>query len=101
MDRPQNGAARRHRTSLDMKSCHRKVIHAPTRAGAWTTSCRREAAPDGACRLRRGCHHRVDRPRAPRNLRFLAGEELSGKVTSSGSGGDGEEIRRRRVLEGE
>ena len=101
MDRRQNGATRRHRTSLDMKSRHRKVIHAPTRAGVWTTSCRREAARDGACGLRRGCHRRVDRSRAPRNLRFLAGEELAGKVIGSGGGGGGEEIRRRRVLEGE
>ena len=46
----------------------------------WTTSCRREAARDGACEavFRWGCHRRVDRPRAPRNMRFLAGEELAG-----------------------
>ena len=33
---------------------------------------------DGACAAgcRRGCHRRVDRPRAPRNLWFSAGEEL-------------------------
>ena len=55
--------------------------HAHSRAGAWTTSCRRKAARDGACAAgcRRGCHRRVDRPRAPRNLWFSAGEELLGK----------------------
>ena len=49
----------------------------------------------GACRavFRLGCHRRVDQPRAPRNLRFSAEEELARKVT----GGGGEEIRRRRV----
>ena len=36
---------------------------------------------DGECGtvFRRGCHQRVDRPRAPRNLRFLIGEDLAGK----------------------
>ena len=36
---------------------------------------------DGACVAvcRRGCHRRVDRPRAPRNLWFPVGEELPGK----------------------
>ena len=32
MDRRRDGVARRCRTSLDMKSRHRKVSHAPTRA---------------------------------------------------------------------
>ena len=91
MDRRRDGAARRRRTTLDVESRHRKRIHAPTRAhtrthahprvGAWTTSCRRKAARDGACGAvcRRGCHRRVDRPRALRNLWFLAEEELPGK----------------------
>ena len=68
--------------------------HAHPRAGAWTASCRREAARDSACvaGFRWGCHFHVDRPRAPRNLRFLAGEELIGKspvaaVRRSGDGG--------------
>ena len=34
MDRRRDGAARRRRTSLDMKSRHRKVSHAPTCAHA-------------------------------------------------------------------
>ena len=29
--------------------------------------------------FRRGCHRRVDRPRAPRNMWCSAGEELPGK----------------------
>ena len=51
---------------------------------------------------RRGCHRRVDRPRAPRNLWFSAGEELLEKspaaVTAAASGGCGgeKEIRWRR-----
>ena len=61
--------------------------------------CRREAARDGACVavFRRGCHRRVDRPCAPRNLRFPTGEELAGKspvvaaARISGSGGFWEE----------
>ena len=55
--------------------------HAHSRAGPWTASYRRKVARDGACvaGCRRGCHRRVDRPRAPRNLWFLAGEELSRK----------------------
>ena len=78
-----------------MKSRHRKVIHEHARARTWKASCRREAACDGACGVvfRQGCHQRVDRPHAPRNLRFPAV-----KVTD---GGDGEEIRRRRVPKGE
>ena len=73
--------------------------HAHARAGSWTTSCRRESACDGACRdvLWRGFLRRVDRPRAPQNLRFSAGEELVEKVTDGG----GEEIRRQRVPNGE
>ena len=76
--------------------------HAHSRAGAWTASCYwRKAARDGACvaGCRRGCHRRVDRPRAPRNLWFPAGEELPGKspvaVTAAGSDGE-KEIRRWR-----
>ena len=51
------------------------------RAGAWTVSCRRKAARDGACVVvcRRGCHRCVDRTRAPRSLWFPVGEELHGK----------------------
>ena len=79
MDRRRNGAARRRQTSLNMKSCHWKVSHAHTRADAWTTSCRRGAARDNTCITvsRRGFHRHVDRPRAPRNLRFPVGEELA------------------------
>ena len=92
MDRRRDGAARRRRTSLDMKSRHRKVSHTHTRAGAWTASCRRGAERDSACGavFRQGFHRRVDRPHAPRNLRFPAEEELAEKVT--GGGGGGEEI---------
>ena len=81
MDRRRDGAARRRRTSLDMKSCHRKVIHAHPRAGTWMASCRREVVRDGACGtvFRRGCHRLVDRPREPQNLRFPVEEELAGK----------------------
>ena len=91
MDRRRDGAARQRRTSMDVKSRHRKMMHAPTRAptrphahpraGAWTASSWREAARDGAYRavFRWGCHRRVDRPHAPQNLRFSAGEELAGK----------------------
>ena len=43
MDRRRDGAERRRRTHLDVKSRHQKVSQAPTRAGAWTASCRREA----------------------------------------------------------
>ena len=67
--------------------------HAPPRAGAWTAGCRREATRDGACVaiFRRGCHWRVDWPRAPRNLRFLVGEELVGK--SQAAEGSGRRIK--------
>ena len=55
--------------------------HVHSCAGAWTASCRRKAARDGACAsgCPRGCHQLVDRPRAPRNLWFSAGEELPEK----------------------
>ena len=55
--------------------------HAHSRAGVWMASCQRKVARDGACvaGCRRGCHLRVDRPRAPRNLWFPAEEELPGK----------------------
>ena len=81
MDRRRDGVARQRWTSLDMKSHHRKMIHAHPRVGAWTASCWREAAIDGACGaiFWRGSHRLVDRPRVPRNLRFPAGEELAGK----------------------
>ena len=100
MDYWRDRAARRRRTSLDIQSCHRKVSHAPTRAGVWTESCRRGAARDGACGavFRWGCHQRVDRPRTPRNLRFPTGEVLAGKVSG---GGGGKEIRWQRVPGGE
>ena len=81
MDHRRDRAARRRRTTLYVESRHRKRSHAPTRAGAWTASCRRKVACDGPCVAvcRRGCHRRVDRPRAPRNLWFPTGEELPGK----------------------
>ena len=99
MDCRRDGEARRCRMSLDMKSCHCKVSHAPTCAGAWKGSCWRRAACGGAwgAFFRRGFLRRVDWPRAPQNMRFPAEEEFSGKV----AGGSGEEIRQRRVLEGE
>ena len=75
--------------------------HAHSRPGAWTASCRRKAARDSACVdvFRRSCHRRVDRPRAPRNLWFSAGEELPGKSPaaarrrSGGEEGDRNETR--------
>ena len=76
----QDGAGRAWMWSPDIGKWPMRP-HAHPRAGAWTAGCRREAARDGACVavFRRGCHRRVDRPRAPRNLRFSAGEELAGK----------------------
>ena len=55
--------------------------HAHSHAGAWTASCRRKEARDGACVAvcRRGFHWSVDRLRVPRNLWFPAGEELPEK----------------------
>ena len=55
--------------------------HAHPRSGAWTASCWRKDACDGACGAvcQRGCHRRVDRPRVPWNLWFPAEEELPGK----------------------
>ena len=81
MDRRRDRTTRRRRTTLCVESRHRKRSHAQSHAGAWTASCWRKAARDGACvaGCRRGCHRRVDWPRAPRNLWFLAGEELPGK----------------------
>ena len=77
--------------------------HTRTRADTWTASYRRGTAHDGAYRavFRRDFHQRVDRPHAPRNLRFSTGEELAGKVTDGGGGGGSKEIRRRRVPRGE
>ena len=76
MDRRRDGAARRPRTILDMKSCHRNATrpHAHRSTDMWMASCRRGAVRDGACGavFRRGFIRRVDRPRAPRNLRFSA-----------------------------
>ena len=101
MDRRRDRAARQRRTTLYVESRHRKRSHAHSRAGAWTASCRRKAACDGVCIAvgRRGCHRRVDRPCAPRNLWFPAGEELPGKSPAaaaaarrrSGGGGFQEE----------
>ena len=81
MDRRMDRKARRRRMTLCVESRHRKRGHAHSRASAWTASCQRKAAHDGACvaGCRRGCHRRVDRPREPRNLWFPAGEELHGK----------------------
>ena len=64
-----------------MKSRHRKVGHAHTSAGAGEASRRRRVARGGAWRavFQQGFLRRVDRPRAARNLRFPAGEELAGK----------------------
>ena len=92
MDRRRDGAARRHWTSLDVESRHWKMTHAHPRSGAWTAGCWREAARDGACGavFRLGCHRRVDRPRAPRNLRFPAGQSPVA-ARRSGSGGFQEE----------
>ena len=75
--------------------------HAHTRAGTWTESCRRGATRDSACGVvfRRGFHRHVDRPRATRNMRFPAGEELAGKVTDDGCGS--KEIRLQKVPGGE
>ena len=64
-----------------MESWHRKVGHAPTRTGAWNSGRRRRAAHGDAWMtvFWRGFLQRVDRPRAPRNLRSPAKEELAGK----------------------
>ena len=75
-----------------MKSRRQKVGHAPTRAGAWATVCRR------------GFLRWVDRPCVPRNLRSPAGEELAGKLDRKSHPrrrwrGDQRAIR--RVSEGE
>ena len=69
--------------------------HAPTCPDAWKTGRRRRVARGGACRavFRWGFLQRVDRPRAPRNLRFSGGEELAGKSHRR-------RRRRRRVPEG-
>ena len=55
--------------------------HTCTHAPARGRQAAGEKHPDGACGavFRRGCHRRVDRPRAPRNLRFPTGEELAEK----------------------
>ena len=85
MDRRRDGVARRRRTSLDVESRHRKMIHASTRPP--TRRCVR------GCFSAR-CHRRVDRPHAPRNQRFPVGEELAGKSSAarrSGGGGFREE----------
>ena len=98
MDRRRDRAARRRRTTLYVESRHRKRSHAPTRAGAWTVSCRRKSACDRACGAvcQRGCHRRVDRPRAPRNLWLPAGEELPGKsVAAAAAAAAVAEARRR------
>ena len=81
MDRRRDGAARRHRTSSDVKSRHRKMAHALTCALMRRRVDGSLQERGGACGavFRRGCHRRVDRPRAPQNLRFLVGEELAEK----------------------
>ena len=97
-DRRRARTPRRCRTTLTVESRHRRRSHAHSRAGAWTASCRRRAARDGACDagFRRGGHRRVDRPPALRNLWFSSGEELPGKspaaVTAAArrKSGDGE-----------
>ena len=80
-DRRRDGSTRRRRTSLEMESRHRKVGHTPTHAGAWNPSRRRRAVCGGAwiTVFQRGFLRRVDRPRAPRNLRSPAREELARK----------------------
>ena len=101
LDHRRARTPRRRRTTLSVESRHRRRSHAPTRAGAWTASCRRRAARDGAwdAGFRRGCHRRVDRPRALLNMWFSAGEELPGKspaaVTAAAGGGE-KQIRRQR-----
>ena len=111
LDHRRARTPRRRRTTLSVESRHRRRSHAPSRAGAWTASCRRRAARDGAwdAGFRRGCHRRVDRPCALRNLWFSAGEELPGKspaaVTAaataarSRSGGGEEDRNETRSLE--
>ena len=81
VDRRRDGAARRRRMSLDAESPHRKMTHAPMRAPTRRRVDDKLPERGGACGavFRRGCHRRVDRPRAPRNLKFPAGEELAGK----------------------
>ena len=81
MDCRRDRAARRRRTTLYVESRHRKRSHAPTRA--LTRRCMDGKLPEegGTCVAvcRQGCHQRVDRPSAPRNLWFPTGEELPGK----------------------
>ena len=54
-----------------------------SRAGVWNSGRWRRVARGGSWMtiFRRGFLRRVDRPRAPRNMRSSAGEELAGKVT--------------------
>ena len=81
-----------------MESRHRKVGQVPTRPGAWNVGLRRRVALGDArmAVFQRGFLRRVDRPRAPRNLRFPTGEELArkshrrrGDPTARRSDGDG------------
>ena len=97
MDHRRDRAARLHRKTLYVESRHRKMSHTHSRAGAWTASCRRKAARDGACVAvcQRGCHRCVDRPRAPRNLWFSAGEELPGKSPAAAAAAAAAVVRRR------
>ena len=105
LDRRRDRTPRRRRTTLCVESRHRRRSHTHSRAGAWTASCRRKAARDGACAAgcRRGCHRRVDWPRAPRNLWFSAGEELPGKSPAAAAtrrrsgGGEGDQNETRSL----
>ena len=81
MDRRRDGAARRRRTSPDVKSRHRKMDHTLTCALTRRRVDGSLLERGGACGVvfRCGCHRRVDRSRAPSDMRFLVGEELAGK----------------------
>ena len=77
--------------------------HVQPRAGAWTASCRRREARDGACGA--GCSARL--PPECRSASCASESVISGrrraarKVTGGGDNGDEEEIRWRRVPGGE
>ena len=81
MDRWRDRAARRRQTTLYVGVPSPEKEPRALMRRRVDVSFRRKKAIDGACVAvcRRGCHRRVDQPRAPRNLWFPAVEELPGK----------------------
>ena len=96
LDHRRARTPKRRRTTLSVESRHRRRSHAHSRAGAWTASCRRRAARDGACDagFRRGCHRRVDRLHALRKSVVFSRRRASQKVGGSSDGGG---LRRREA----